>query len=169
MNSLKEFILILLYKQTFLIYILVKIVIYAIKRGEFCLSLEVWIPIYSSKAYNDETASINHQVNQSKKSTGPKFIEVISYNIQMVIWKGFFSLKFHFCCWLLKYFIKKFQCVEITGVTEDWIPQTSALYHRVCVTDVHWQVISWGCFEMLRFFTALFSADNLMFLLLFYI
>lgn len=63
---------------------------YAIKRGEFCLSVEVWIPIYSYKAYNDETATIDHQVNQSDESTGPKFIEVTSYNMQMVILKGFF-------------------------------------------------------------------------------
>lgn len=84
MTSLKEFILIFLYKQTFLTYILVQIVIYAVRRGEFCLSVEVWVSVYSYMACNDETATINHQVNQSNKSIGPEFIKVISYNMQMV-------------------------------------------------------------------------------------
>lgn len=84
MNSLKEFILIFLYKQTFLTYILVQIVIYAVRRGEFCLGVEVWVSIYSYMAYNDATATINHQVNQSNKSIRPKIIEVISYNMQML-------------------------------------------------------------------------------------
>lgn len=86
--------LIFLLKQTSLTCILVKIVIYAIKRGEFCLSVEMWILVYSCMANNDETATINHQINQSNKSTGPKFIfcniKVIFSNMQVVILKGVF-------------------------------------------------------------------------------
>lgn len=41
-------------------------------------------------ADDDETASINHQVSQINQSAGPKFREVISDNMQIIILKFFF-------------------------------------------------------------------------------
>lgn len=122
---------------------MVKIVIYIIKRGEFCLSVEVWKPIYAYMANNDEIATINHQVNQNNKSTGPKFTEVISYNMQMVLLKGFF-LKISLLLLTLEIFhLKVLMCWNYLCYWPS--PRSGFLRPVLCTAKSVWSSLT-GCF-----------------------